>query len=142
MAYKKSNIHEEMLEGHRHSNCLTSKDYGTIAFLIDKKDILKDKKANAESFKETELTHNCIYFLIGYEDEGENSVEKMYVGQAGIRENGQSVLDRLNEHIYTDRDPIKYRNKWSDIVVVTNRDRDAWGATELNALEHIFWSAL
>ena len=102
----------------------------------------RSKKANANSFKDPELRYNCIYFLIGYEqEEEENIIEKMYVGQAGIRNNGESVLDRLNEHTYLGNDPIKYLDKWTDIVVVTN-GAGFWGATELDALEHIFYSLI
>lgn len=136
----KSNIKDSIIVGHRYGKKLSNDDYGTVAFLINKHDILKDKKANANSFKEPELTYNCIYFLIGHEYDSEgNSIEKMYVGQAGIRDNKQSVLDRLNEHAWNGNDPDKYIDKWTDIVVVTN-EKKAWGATELNALEHIFWS--
>lgn len=138
----KGNIHEKIVEGHRYCKKLINDDYGTIAFLINKNDILRDKKANANSFSDIELKYNCIYFLIGYEqDEYENTIEKMYVGQAGIRNNGESVLDRLNEHAFLGNDPARYLDKWTDIVVVTN-EKGAWGATELDALEHIFWSLI
>lgn len=138
----KNNIHGEIIEGHRYCKKLINDDYGTIAFLIDKRDILRDKRANANSFNNPELRYNCIYFLIGYEqDESNNNIEKMYVGQAGIRNNGESVLDRLNEHAYLGNDPAKYLDKWTDIIVVTN-EKGKWGATELDALEHIFWSLI
>ena len=139
----RNNMHDEILQGHRYGKKLTNKDYGTIAFLIDKRDIKRDKKENAKSFSNPELYHNCIYFLIGYEsDNNDNSIEKMYVGKAGIRDTGVSVLDRLNEHAFLGTDPEKYIDKWTDIVVVTNRDKDAWGSTELDALEYIFWSLI
>lgn len=80
-------------------------------------------------------------FLIGYEQNSNSTTEMMYVGQAGIRNNNQSVLDRLNEHAWEGTDPEKYIDKWTDIVVVTN-EKKAWGATELDALEHIFWSLI
>ena len=138
----KSNIQDAIIAGHRYGKKLTNNDYGTVAFLINKSDILKDKKANANSFIEPELRYNCIYFLIGHEyDTDGNSIEKMYVGQAGIRDNNQSVLDRLNEHAWLGNDPAKYIDKWTDIVVVTN-EKGAWGATELDAIEHIFWSLI
>ena len=141
MAQKKY-IVGEMVEGHRYCKKLTKDESRTVAFLIDKRDILRDKKANAASFNNPELKFNCIYFLIGYEhDDCDNTIEKMYVGQAGIRDNGESVLDRLNEHAYLGNDPAKYLDKWTDIVVVTN-EKGLWGATELDALEHIFWSLI
>lgn len=138
---KKSNILEEGVQGHRFGKKLTNNDYGTVAFLLSRNDILPNKDKNAESFSDIELTYNCIYFLIGYEQNSNSITEMMYVGQAGIRENNQSVLDRLNEHAWKGTDPAKYIDKWTDIVVVTN-EKKAWGATELDALEHIFWSLI
>lgn len=107
----KSNIKEHALNNHRFCKKLTNNDYGTVAFLLLKYDIQKDKKRNANSFSDIELTYNCIYFLIGYERDKESIMEKMYVGQAGIRDNGQSVLDRLNEHAWSGNDPAKYIDK-------------------------------
>lgn len=138
---KKSNILEEGVQGHRFGKKLTNNDYGTVAFLLSRNDILPNKDKNAKSFSDIELTYNCIYFLIGYEQNSNSTTEMMYVGQAGIRENNQSVLDRLNEHAWKGTDPAKYLDKWTDIVVVTN-EKKAWGATELDALEHIFWSLI
>lgn len=137
----KTNIKEEVVSGHRFCKKLTNSDYGTVAFLLSRNDILRDKKANANNFSDQELTYNSIYFLIGYEQNENSTTEMMYVGQAGIRDNGQSVLDRLNEHAWSGNDPAKYMDKWTDIVVVTN-EKKAWGATELDALEHIFWSLI
>lgn len=137
----KTNIKEEVVQGHRFGKKLTNSDYGTVAFLLSRNDILSDKKANANNFSDKELTYNCIYFLIGYEQNNNSTTEMMYVGQAGIRDNGQSVLDRLNEHAWKGNDPARYIDKWTDIVVVTN-EKKAWGATELDALEHLFWSLI
>ena len=140
---EKTNITDEILEGHRFGKKLTNKDYGTMAYLIPKSDILPNKKDNEKSFLDKELKYNCIYFLIGYEVDAQKkqSIEKMYVGQAGIRDNEESVLDRLWEHKWFGKDPIVYSDKWTDIVVFTN-EKGAWGATELDALEHIFWSLI
>jgi site-specific DNA-methyltransferase (adenine-specific) len=138
---KNINIIESSISKHRYGKKLSNNDYGTVAFLLDKRDILKDKRANAVSFSEKELTYNCIYFLIGHEVIGDNAVDKMYVGQAGIRDNGQSVLDRLNEHAWRGNDPKKYLDKWTDIIIVTN-EKNSWQSTELDALEHIFWSLI
>lgn len=124
----KTNIKEEVVQGHRFGKKLTNSDYGTVAFLLSRNDILSDKKANANNFSDKELTYNCIYFLIGYEQNNDSTTEMMYVGQAGIRNNGQSVLDRLNEHAWKGNDPARYIDKWTDIVVVTN-EKKAWGAT-------------
>lgn len=136
-----ANIKSEPVINHRFGKKLTNSNYGTMAFHLQRGDILKNKKANASSFSEIELTYNCIYFLIGHEQNNDSTIEKMYVGQAGIRDNGQSVLDRLNEHAWEGNDPARYIDKWTDIVVVTN-EKKAWGPTELDALEHIFWSLI
>lgn len=136
-----ANIKSEPVINHRFGKKLTNSNYGTMAFLLQRGDILKNKEENASSFSEIELTYNCIYFLIGHEQNNDSTIEKMYVGQAGIRDNGQSVLDRLNEHAWKGNDPARYIDKWTDIVVVTN-EKKAWGPTELDALEHIFWSLI
>lgn len=136
-----ANIKSEPVINHRFGKKLTNSNYGTMAFLLQRGDILKNKEKNASSFSEIELTYNCIYFLIGHEQNNDSTIEKMYVGQAGIRDNGQSVLDRLNEHAWKGNDPARYIDKWTDIVVVTN-EKKAWGPTELDALEHIFWSLI
>ena len=72
---QKSNIKEEIVQGHRFGKKLTNSDYGTVAFLLSRNDILSDKKANAKSFSEKELTYNCIYFLIGYEQNNNSTTE-------------------------------------------------------------------
>lgn len=127
--------------GHRFAKRIQHNAWSVVAYQLQKTDLLRDKKANASSFIEKELAYNCIYFLIGYEINNDCNKEMMYVGQAGIRDNGQSVLDRLNEHAYLGNDPAKYIDKWTDIIVVTN-EKGSWGATELDALEHIFWSLI
>lgn len=59
---KKSNIIEEGVQGHRFDKKLTNNDYGTVAFLLSRNDILRNKDKNAKSFSDIELTYNCIYF--------------------------------------------------------------------------------
>lgn len=41
----KTNIKEEVVQGHRFGKKLTNSDYGTVAFLLSRNDILSDKKA-------------------------------------------------------------------------------------------------
>lgn len=137
----KSPITYSSVAGHRFAKRVQHNAWSVVAYQLQKTDILRDKKANANSFIDKELAYNCIYFLIGYEINNDCNKEMMYVGQAGIRDNGQSVLDRLNEHAYLGNDPAKYIDKWTDIIVVTN-EKGSWGATELDALEHIFWSLI
>jgi hypothetical protein len=75
-----------------------------------------------------DLRQCCVYFLFGEsEDDGSPVV---YIGQAGLRKSGDSVLVRLQEHI---NNPQK--NYWTEAVVFTS---NSFGPTELNYLEHKF----
>lgn len=117
----------EGLENHRTCLKYANPDYGTIAFSIPRSELNK-----TVSFIEEELKYNSIYFLIG--DDG--NTEKIYVGKAGIRLDGQSVVERIKEHNTATNE--SYYNDWDSVVVFTN-EKDSWGATEINALEYIFW---
>lgn len=55
-----------------------------------------------------------------------------YIGQAGIRKNGEGILARLQEH---DKNPDK--DYWTEAVVITTKD-DSFGPTELSYLENRF----
>lgn len=77
-----------------------------------------------------DLAQSGVYFLFGTsEDTGESVV---YVGQAGIRKNGEGILNRLQEH---KRNPDK--DYWTEAVVFTTRD-NSFGATEIGWLENRF----
>lgn len=77
-----------------------------------------------------DLAQSGVYFLFGtLEDTGEGVV---YVGQAGIRKNGEGILNRLQEH---KRNPDK--DYWTEAVVFTTRD-NSFGATEIGWLENRF----
>ena len=88
-----SNIQSNPIENHRYASKAFNNDWGTIAFSMPKTEISSSDKQNKQSFIEKELKYNCIYFLIGYETDKDNhnTIEKVYVGQAGIRDNGESV---------------------------------------------------
>lgn len=130
---KKDRINVEPLIGRRGAMKYTNPDWGTIAFFIPKFDFVENPK-----FNDVELSYNCIYFLVGYESTtGLGSVEKMYVGQAGIRDCGESVIKRTMEHLKNACE--SYYDKWDYIVVMTN-ERGEWGSTEIDALEYLFWS--
>ena len=49
-----------------------------------------------------DLKQSGVYFLFGKNDDGDNEV---YIGQAGIRKNGEGVLFRVTEHL---RDEIYF----------------------------------
>lgn len=70
---------------------------------------------------------NSVYFLFGGSSKGK---PKVYIGQAGVRNNGGAILIRLSEH-------DKKKEFWSEAIVFTNTN-DMFGATELNFLENQF----
>lgn len=132
---KKDRIQLEPISGHKGSIKYTNPDWGTIAYFIPKSDFISNP-----IFQDEELKYNCIYFLVGYENVcGNSAVEKMYVGHAGIRDCGESVIKRTSEHLKNINE--SYYGKWDYIAVMTNEKED-WGATEIEALEHIFWSLI
>ncbi|MDZ5712674.1 GIY-YIG nuclease family protein [Jeotgalibacillus haloalkalitolerans] len=77
-----------------------------------------------------DLSQTGVYFLFGTsEDNGEDIV---YVGQAGVRKNGEGVLNRLIEH---KRSPEK--DYWTEAVVFTTSN-NSFGPTEISYLESRF----
>lgn len=77
-----------------------------------------------------ELKWCGVYFLFGVSDDtGENIA---YIGQAGIRKNGEGILYRLMEH---KRNPNK--DYWTEAVVFTTSN-NSLGPTEISYLEHKF----
>jgi len=77
-----------------------------------------------------DLTQSGVYFLYGTSDQtGENVV---YIGQAGVRKNGEGILYRLQEH---KRNPDK--DYWTEAVVFTTSN-NSFGPTEISYLENRF----
>lgn len=107
---------------------LQHSDWSTVAFKIDR-NILDDKFVLFDK----ELKFNGIYFLVGYEANGS---EKVYVGQAKIGNNNDSIMRRLIQHNKSTTE--KYRDMWDYAIAVTSENGD-WGPTELSALENIFY---
>lgn len=68
-----------------------------------------------------------VYFLFGKNDDDEDEV---YIGQAGIRKNGEGVLFRVNEHLKDDF-------YFSEAVMFTTSD-NSWRPTEISYLENKF----
>ena len=76
------------------------------------------------------LQQSGVYFLFGKSDErGENIV---YVGQAGVRKNGNGLLGRILEH---NRNPEK--DYWTEAVAITTAN-NSFGPTEISYLENQF----
>ena len=77
-----------------------------------------------------DLSQSGVYFLFGTSDQtGENIV---YIGQAGVRKNGEGILYRLHEH---KRNPDK--DYWTEAVVFTTSN-NSFGPTEISYLENRF----
>ena len=79
-----------------------------------------------------ELSQSGVYFLFGTSDEtGEDVV---YIGQAGIRKNGEGVLYRLQEHKRNSE-----KDYWTEAVVFTTSN-NSFGQTDISYLENRFCS--
>lgn len=74
-----------------------------------------------------DLKQSGVYFLFGKTDNGEDEV---YIGQAGIRKNGEGVLFRVAEH-------LKDEAYFSDAVMLTTQN-NSFGPTEISYLENRF----
>lgn len=94
-----------------------------VAYKIPRTEL--DKCKNRDDLKQS-----GVYFLFGTSDEtGENAV---YIGQAGIRKNGEGILGRLIEH---KRNPDK--DYWTEAIVFTTSN-NSFGPTEISYLENRF----
>ena len=76
------------------------------------------------------LQQSGVYFLFGKNDETNENV--VYVGQAGLRKNGNGLLGRISEHA---RNPEK--DYWTEAVLVTTTN-NSFGPTEISYLESQF----
>jgi len=76
------------------------------------------------------LKQSGVYFLFGTSDETGQSV--VYVGQAGVRKNGEGILLRLREHV---QNPDK--DYWTEAVALATSN-DSFGPTEISYLENRF----
>ena len=74
-----------------------------------------------------DLKQSGVYFLFGKNENGEDEV---YIGQAGIRKNGEGVLFRVAEHLKDD-------TYFSDAVMLTTQN-NSFGPTEISYLENKF----
>jgi len=76
------------------------------------------------------LKQSGVYFLFGTSDEtGQNVV---YVGQAGVRKNGEGIFLRLREHV---QNPNK--DYWTEAVAFATSN-NSFGPTEISYLENRF----
>lgn len=122
------NIKSLPVQAHIGASKYINDDWGTIAFIIPRNQLQLN-------FIDQELRYNCIYFLIGFDQ----TTERIYVGQAKKRNNGESVLARLREH---DTSKIEsYSDIWEWAVVCTGKE-DTWSLDDLNALQHAFYNEM
>lgn len=75
----------------------------------------------------TDLKQSGVYFLFGKNDADEEAV---YIGQAGIRKNGEGVLFRVAEH-------LKEEFYFTDAIMLTTQN-NSFGPTEISYLENRF----
>lgn len=76
------------------------------------------------------LKQSGVYFLFGTtNDTGQDVV---YVGQAGVRKNGEGILLRLKEHVPSQKDDY-----WTEAVAFTTSN-NSFGPTEISYLENRF----
>ena len=93
--------------------------------------IYKIPRTELEACKTREdLKQGGVYFLFGKSDENGKSV--VYVGQAGIRKNGNGLLGRIVEHA---KNPDK--DYWTEAVAITTTN-NSFGPTEISYLENQF----
>ena len=94
-----------------------------VAYRIPRTELEKCKERD-------DLKQSGGYFLFGEDEDTGNIV--VYVGQAGVRKNGEGILYRLQEHRRnTDKD------YWTEAVVFTTSN-NSFGPTEISWLENSF----
>ena len=85
----------------------------------------------AESDERTELKQSGIYLLFGADDE--TGEERLYVGQARERKNGNGVLGRVQEHLKSES-----KNYFTHAILIIDSD-NSFGPTEICYLENVFY---
>ncbi len=102
---------------------ITLANWTGVAYKIPRTELEKCKDIDI-------LKQSGVYFLFGTSyDTGESVV---YIGQAGVRKNGEGLLYRLHEH---KRNPDK--DYWTEAVIFTTSN-NSFGPTEISYLENRF----
>ncbi|MDR1887944.1 MAG: GIY-YIG nuclease family protein [Zoogloeaceae bacterium] len=94
-----------------------------VAYKIPRTELEKCKERD-------DLKQSGVYFLFGRSEQTGDEV--VYIGQAGVRKNGEGILYRLQEH---KRNPDK--DYWTEAVVFTTSN-NSFGPTEISYLENRF----
>lgn len=124
MAVRGKSINLFLMDGSA-NGCIkcTLANWTGVAYKIPRTELDKCKERD-------DLRQSGVYFLFGTSDQtGENVV---YIGQAGVRKNGEGILFRLQEH---KRNPDK--DYWTEAVVFTTSN-NSFGPTEISYLENRF----
>ena len=95
-----------------------------VAYKINREDLEKSKDRE-------HLKQSGIYFLFGGTTDN-STKDVVYIGQAGVRKNGEGLLYRLQEH---KRNPEK--TYWNEAIAITTTD-NSLGATDISYLENHF----
>lgn len=94
-----------------------------VAYKIPRTDLDKCKERE-------DLKWSGVYFLFGKSDETGKAI--VYIGQAGVRKNGEGILNRLYEHRRN-----REKDYWTEAVVFTTSN-NSFGPTEISYLENRF----
>jgi len=124
MATRGKNINLFLMDGDPSGRIkCTISNWTGVAYKIPRTELEKCKDMGI-------LKQSGVYFLFGTSDEtGDNVV---YIGQAGVRKNGEGILMRLQEHKRDAR-----MDYWTEAVVYTVTN-NSFGPTEISYLENRF----
>jgi hypothetical protein len=124
MAMRGKNINLFLMDGDPSGRIkCTLANWTGVAYKIPRTELDKCKGRD-------DLSQSGVYFLFGISDQTGEAV--VYVGQAGVRKNGEGILYRLQEH---KRNPDK--DYWTEAVVFTTSN-NSFGPTEISYLENRF----
>lgn len=94
-----------------------------VAYLLPRTDIhVSDDRPD--------LKNSGVYLLFGTDEA--TGTDKVYIGQAGVRKNGNGTLGRIKEHI--DREDRDY---WTHALALVTSN-GSFGATDISYLENAF----
>ena len=124
MATRGKNIQLFLMDGEATGRMkCTLANWTGIAYKIPRTELDKCKERD-------DLKQSGVYFLFGTSDETGKGV--VYIGQAGVRKNGEGILNRLQEH---KRNPDK--DYWTEAIAFTTSN-NSFGPTEISYLENRF----
>ena len=101
----------------------TISNWTGVAYRIPRTELEKCKERD-------DLKQSGVYFLFGTDEDTGDSV--VYVGQTGVRKNGEGILYRLQEHKRKAE-----KDYWTEAVVFTTSN-NSFGPTEISRLENAF----